>query len=51
MKTLLTIPLLIMLVTPAIAAGDSPWLSDFASAKRQAKESGKPIFAVIRCER
>lgn len=33
--------------------GNAPafWLRDYAGARAQARESGKPIFVVIRCER
>jgi hypothetical protein len=30
--------------------GKSPWVSDLAAAERLARDSGKPILVVFRCE-
>jgi hypothetical protein len=35
---------------PSSSAKPPRWLSDLAQAQREAKESGKPIFVVFRCE-
>lgn len=41
-------------ITPAFAQKVNPqatgWHTDYASAKAEAKRTGKPLFVVFRCE-
>jgi len=38
-------------LSSAPAAEAEVWLSDYPAAKRLAREHGKPLFVVFRCER
>ena len=45
----------VLLAGSAVGAAEAPrsgphWLTDFEQARRAARESGKPIFVVFRCE-
>jgi hypothetical protein len=35
----------------ASAQDDGPWIKDYARARAVARERGKPVFLVFRCER
>lgn len=52
---LLGLGLVVMLVGVGSAEGQTPdvratgWLTDYQSARMQAKQTGKPMFLVFRC--
>jgi hypothetical protein len=38
-------------IPPQPVTGKIAWLYDYATGKQAARESGKPMFVVFRCER
>ena len=36
---------------PAGAQGEAVWLTDYSAARAAARQAGKPLFVVFRCER
>jgi hypothetical protein len=38
-------------IPPQPVSGNIQWVYDYADAQRQARETGKPLFVVFRCER
>ncbi len=51
MRSCSLITLTILALAPTVGAAEAPrWLSDFEEAKKLAREGGKPIFVVFRCE-
>jgi hypothetical protein len=44
--------LALALFRPASGDGEEfPWLTDLAAAREEARQSGKPLLVVFRCER
>jgi hypothetical protein len=40
-----------MAVPLALAQDEEPWIKDYSRARALARDRGKPIFLVFRCER
>jgi hypothetical protein len=36
---------------PARAQGEAVWLTNYEAARAAARQAGKPLFVVLRCER
>jgi hypothetical protein len=57
MRTALPLGLAVLLGSPAFAQDARPvdgkitWLSNYEEGKKQARQTGKPLFIVFRCER
>ncbi len=50
MIVLFTVVTCMLLSSPVRAEQKEPWLSDYILARKLARESGRPLFVVFRCQ-